>query len=210
MSAQSDVKVVAGVLALHYRIVPTDVCEGPSGTATSNYAARDCNGRRWLVKSYPEHVGLDAERRALELAEFVAPGGVPVPVMRRTLDGNLIAVDGGSAVSVAAFAEGAEGAETAGDGLYGARWAAVGATVGQLHRTLARHPDGPPRRAPSGYLDVQRGRQRQGDPGPRRPVAGRTLPRPLPPLFSTRTVGSGPPPSADACPGNYPPHPPAR
>ncbi|WP_333736716.1 phosphotransferase [Streptomyces sp. IBSBF 2806] len=183
MSAQSDVKVVAGVLALHYRIVPTDVCEGPSGTATSNYAARDGNGRRWFVNSYPEHVGLDAERRALELAEFVALGGVPVPVMRRTLGGNLIAVDGGSAVSVAAFAEGAEGAETAGDGLYGARWAAVGATVGQLHRTLARHPDGPPRRAPSEEIrDVQRVRQRQGDPGPRRPVTGHTLPRPLPPL----------------------------
>ncbi|MFI6113253.1 phosphotransferase enzyme family protein [Kitasatospora sp. NPDC051164] len=158
MSAQSDVMVVAGVLALHYRIVPTDVCEGPSGTATSNYVATDGDGRRWFVKSYPEHAGLGAERRALELAEFAALGGVPVPVMLRTLDGNLIAVDGGLAVSVAAFAE---GAETAGDGLYGERWAAVGATVGQLHRTLARHPDGPPRRAAAHEIcDVQRGRQR--------------------------------------------------
>lgn len=158
MSAQPDLMVVAGALALHYRIVPTDVCEGPSGTATSNYVAKDGDGRRWFEKSYPEHAGLDAERRALELAEFAALGGVPVPVVRRTLDGNLIAVDGGLAVSVAEFAE---GAETAGDGLYGARWAAVGATVGQLHRTLARHPDGPPRRAPSDEIcDVQRGRQR--------------------------------------------------
>ncbi|WP_060880056.1 phosphotransferase enzyme family protein [Streptomyces scabiei] len=158
MSAQSDLMVVAGVLALHYRIVPTDVCEGPSGTATANYVATDGNGRRWFVKSYPEHADLGAERRALELAEFATLGGAPVPALRRTLDGNLIAVTGGLAVSVAAFAE---GAETAGDGLYGERWAAVGATVGQLHRTLARHPDGPPRRAPSLEIcDVQRGRQR--------------------------------------------------
>lgn len=151
MNAQSDVMVVAGVLALRYGIVPTDVCEGPSGTATCNYVAKDGDGRRWFVKAYPEHADLGAEQRALELAEFAALGGVPVPVMRRTADGEL-------AVSVAAFAEGAETAE---GGLYGERWAAVGETVGRLHRTLARHPDGPPRRAPSHEIcDVQRGRQR--------------------------------------------------
>ncbi|MEU0216129.1 phosphotransferase [Streptomyces sp. NPDC006265] len=158
MNAQSDVMVVAGVLALHYRLVPTDVREGPSGTATCNYVARDGDGRRWFVKVYPEHADLDAERRALALAEFAALGGVPVPGIRRTLDGDLIAVAGGLAVSVAAFAE---GAETADGGLYGGRWAAVGATVGRLHRALARHPDGPPRRAPSHEIcDVQRGQQR--------------------------------------------------
>jgi len=40
MKAESDVMVVAGVLALHLRIVPSDFCEGPSGTATSNYVTK--------------------------------------------------------------------------------------------------------------------------------------------------------------------------
>ncbi|MFM9479818.1 MULTISPECIES: phosphotransferase enzyme family protein [Streptomyces] len=158
MNAQFDVTAVAGILALHYRVVPTDVREGPSGTATCNYVAKDGDGRRWFVKAYPEHADLGAEGRALELAEFAALGGVPVPAMRRTLDGDLIAVEGGLAVAVTAFAEGAETAE---GGLHGEQWAAVGATVGRLHRTLARHPDGPPRRAPSHEVcDIERGRQR--------------------------------------------------
>ncbi|MFJ8752149.1 phosphotransferase enzyme family protein [Streptomyces sp. NPDC102441] len=150
--------VVAGVLALYYRIIPAEVCEGPAGTATCNYVARDTGGRRWFVKAYPASADLGAERRALELAEFAALGGVPVPVMRRTLDDDLIATAGGLSVSVAAFVEHAETAE---GGLSGARWAAVGETVGRLHRTLARHPDGPPRRGPSREVcDVKRGRQR--------------------------------------------------
>ncbi|WND40742.1 phosphotransferase (plasmid) [Streptomyces sp. BB1-1-1] len=158
MKRQSDVMVAAGFLAMHYGIIPTDVREGPSGTATRNYVARDGDGRRWFVKVYPDHADLGAERRALELAEFAALGGVPVPTMRRTLDGDLIAVHGGPAVSVAAFAEDAETAE---GGLSGGRWASVGAMVGRLHRTLARHPDGPPRRAASHEVcDVQRGRRR--------------------------------------------------
>lgn len=158
MSTRSGVTVVAGVLALHYRILPTDVCEGPSGTATCNYVAQATDGRRWFVKAYPENTDLDAERRALELAEFAALGGVPVPGLRRTQGGDPLATDGGFSVSVTAFAE---GAETADSGLYGERWASVGETVGRLHRTLARHPDGPPRRTPSREVcDVARGRQR--------------------------------------------------
>lgn len=158
MNPQSQVTVVAGVLAVHYRIFPAEVCEGPAGTATSNYVVRTTDDRRWFVKAYPASTDLDTERRALELAEFAALGGVPVPVMRRTLAGDLIATGDGLAVSIAAFAEDAETAE---GGLYGGRWAAVGATVGRLHRTLARHPGGPPRRSPSHEVcDIQRGRQR--------------------------------------------------
>ncbi|MFI0968386.1 phosphotransferase enzyme family protein [Streptomyces sp. NPDC021080] len=158
MSAGSAVMVVAEVLALYYRIVSTEVSEGPSGTATCNYVARDADGRRWFVKAYPASADLGAEQRALELAEFAARGGVPAPVMRRTLDGDLIAAGGGLSVSVTAFLEGAETAE---GGLSGKRWAAVGETVGRLHRSLARHPDGPPRHAPAREVcDVKRGRQR--------------------------------------------------
>jgi Ser/Thr protein kinase RdoA (MazF antagonist) len=150
--------VVAGVLALYYRIMPTDVSEGPSGTATCNYVARDTDGWRWFVKAYPVSADLGAEWRAIELAEFAALGGVPVPVMRRTLDGDLIATGGGLSVSVAAFVEGAETAE---GGLSGKRWAAVGKTVGRLHHTLARRPDGLPHRVPVRQVcDVKRARPR--------------------------------------------------
>ncbi|MGC0379891.1 phosphotransferase enzyme family protein [Streptomyces sp. SAI-129] len=156
--AESDVMVVAGILTLFYGIVPTLVGEGPAGTATHNYVARDSDGAQWFVKAYPSGTDLDAERRALELGEFSRLGRIPVPVVRQTLDGDLIAAAGDMAVSVAAFAEDTETAE---GGLSGDRWAAVGETVGRLHRTLARHPAGPPRRVPAREVcDVKRARQR--------------------------------------------------
>ncbi|GGV08055.1 hypothetical protein GCM10010275_55290 [Streptomyces litmocidini] len=156
--AESDVMVVAGILPLFYRIVPTAVVEGPAETATRNYVARDSDGDRWFVKAYPADTDLDAERQVLELGQFARLGRVPVPVVRQTLDGDLIAAAGGMAVSVAAFVENAETAE---GGLSGARWAAVGETVGRLHRSLACHPAGPPRRVPAREVcDVKRARQR--------------------------------------------------
>ncbi|WP_329020612.1 phosphotransferase enzyme family protein [Streptomyces sp. NBC_01601] len=158
MSAESDMMVVAGILPLFHRIVPIVVDEGPAGTATRNYVGQDRDGVRWFVKAYPAGADLDAERRALELGEFARRGGIPVPGVRRTLDGDLIAAAGGMAVSVAAYVE---NAETAKGGLVGDRWAAVGETVGRLHRTLAQHPAGPPRRVPAREVcDVKRARQR--------------------------------------------------
>ncbi|WP_406346345.1 phosphotransferase [Streptomyces sp. NBC_01547] len=156
--AESDVMVVAGILPLFYRIIPIAVDEGPAGTATRNYVARDSDGGRWFVKAYPAGADLDAERQALELGQFARLGGIPVPAVRRTLDGGLIAAAGGMAVSVAAYVENAQTAE---GGLSGDRWAAVGETVGRLHRILARHPAGPPRSVPAREVcDVKRARQR--------------------------------------------------
>ncbi|GHB82002.1 hypothetical protein GCM10010306_090570 [Streptomyces umbrinus] len=158
MNVESDVMVVAGILTLFYRIIPTGVDEGPAGTATRNYVARDSDGGRWFVKAYPAGTDLDAERRALELSQFARRGRLPVPVVRQTLEGGLIAAAGGMAVSVAAYVENAQTAE---GGLSGNRWAAVGETVGRLHRTLARHPAGPPSRVPAREVcDVKRARQR--------------------------------------------------
>jgi Ser/Thr protein kinase RdoA (MazF antagonist) len=158
MSARSDVMVVAEILPRFYRIIPTVVDRGPVGTATRNYVARDSDGGRWFVKAYPAGAVLDAERQALELGRFARLGGIPVPAVRRTLDGDLIATAGGMAVSVAAFVENTETAE---GGLFGDRWAAVGETVGRLHRTLARHPAGPPRHVPAREVcDVKQARQR--------------------------------------------------
>lgn len=156
--AESDAMVVAGILPLFYRIIPTSVDKGPAGTATRNYVTRDSDGARWFVKAYPAGTDLDAERRALELGQFARLGRIPVPVVRQTVDGGLIASADGMAVSVAAYVENAETAE---GGLSGDRWAAVGETVGRLHRTLARHPAGPPRRvAAREVCDVKRARRR--------------------------------------------------
>ncbi|MDQ0765551.1 phosphotransferase enzyme family protein [Streptomyces canus] len=156
--AESDVMVVAGILPLFYRITPTAVDEGPAGTATRNYVAQDSDGGRWFAKAYPVGTDLDAERQALALGQFARLGGIPVPAVRQTLDGELIAAAGGMAVSVTAYVENAQTAE---GGLSGDRWAAVGETVGRLHRTLTRHPAGPPRRVPAREVcDVKGARQR--------------------------------------------------
>ncbi|MEU2354392.1 phosphotransferase [Streptomyces misionensis] len=142
MSAESGVMVVAGILALLYRITPAAVSEGPAGTVTRNYVAEDRRGRRWFVKAYPRGADMEAERQALALGEAARVAGVPVPAVRRTVTGEVIAWAGGLSVSVAEYVAGAETAE---GGLSGGRWDAVGEAVGRLHRALARHPAGPPR-----------------------------------------------------------------
>ncbi|MEV7839234.1 phosphotransferase enzyme family protein [Streptomyces albidoflavus] len=142
MSAESDVMVAAGILALLYRITPTAVSEGPAGTATRNYVAEDREGGRWFVKAYPHGTDMEQERQALALGEAARAAGVPVPAVRRTVSGELIASAGGLSVSVTEYVADAETAE---GGLSGGRWASVGETVGRLHRVLARHPAGPPR-----------------------------------------------------------------
>ncbi|WP_328485959.1 phosphotransferase enzyme family protein [Streptomyces zaomyceticus] len=142
MSAETDVMVVAGILALLYQISPAAVGEGPAGTATRNYLAEDRAGGRWFVKAYPLGTDVDQERQALALGESARAAGVPVPAVQRTVTGGLIASAGGLSVSVTEYVADTETAE---GGLSGARWAAVGEAVGQLHRALARHPVGPPR-----------------------------------------------------------------
>ncbi|WP_435057722.1 phosphotransferase enzyme family protein [Streptomyces sp. bgisy060] len=140
--AQSDVMVVAGILALLYRIVPVSVMEGPAGTATRNYVAEDREGRPWFVKAYPPGIDVDQERQALVLGEAARAAGVLVPAVRRTVAGEVIASAGGLSVSVTQYVADTETAE---GGLSGGRWEAVGEAVGRLHRALARHPVGPPR-----------------------------------------------------------------
>ncbi|MFE0087725.1 phosphotransferase enzyme family protein [Streptomyces sp. NPDC058991] len=158
MSAESDVKVVAGILPPFYRITPASVSEGPAGTSTRNYLVRDSDGRRWFVKAYPSGTDLADERQALALGEVAQRGGVPVPAVRPTVAGELIASADGIAVSVSVYVEDAQTAE---GGLFGGRWAAVGAAVGRLHRILARHPAGPPHPVPAREVcDVERAGRR--------------------------------------------------
>ncbi len=152
--------VVAGILALLNRIAPTAVSQGPAGTATRNYLAEDREGGRWFVKAYPRgtNMDMDRERQALALGEAARRAGVSVPAVRRTVTGEMIASAGGLSVSVTQYIADAETAE---GGLSGGRWAAVGETVGRLHRALASHPVGPPHPVVArAVCDVARARRR--------------------------------------------------
>ncbi|MFD3399607.1 phosphotransferase enzyme family protein [Kribbella sp. NPDC058693] len=123
-----------------------------AGTATRNYRVVDEGGRRWFAKVYRGEVG--RERAAIGLAEFARRGGVPVPEVRRTLDGRVI--DELVPMSLWEFVDG----ETAEGGLVEARWAAVGSVLGRLHRRLAEHPAAAPRVcAGLGVRDVVRSRR---------------------------------------------------
>ncbi|MFD0268626.1 phosphotransferase enzyme family protein [Streptomyces sp. NPDC127106] len=158
MSPESRQVAVAAILPRYYGIVPTAVAHGPRGTATHNYVAEDEDGRRWFVKAYPPDTDLQREQEALQLAEFARSHEVPVPAVRRSAADELIVAAEGTAVSVSEYVDGAHTAE---GGLHGRRWAAVGEAVGRLHRALAGHPAGPPRKVPAREVcDVERARQR--------------------------------------------------
>lgn len=149
---------MANLLSRAYGLVPTELVRGPAGTATHNLVATEDDGRRWFVKVYPETAEPDDEREALELSEFARNAGVPVPMIRRTVTGDLLAESDGAALSVAAYVEDARTAE---GGLTGDLWAAVGEIVGRLHRILAEHPAGSPRVVPGREVcDVELARQR--------------------------------------------------
>lgn len=70
-----------------------------------------------------------------------ADGGVPVPALRPTRAGDLLAQHGRTRLPLWQYVEQAETAE--GD-LYGQRCVAVGSALGRLHRRLARHPAASP------------------------------------------------------------------
>lgn len=121
----------------------------PAGTNTINYRVVDEKGRRWFAKLY--RGDLERERAAIELTEFARQGEVPVPAVRRTLDGDVMCER--VPMSLWEFIDG----ETAEGGLTGARWRAVGTVLGRLHRRLAEHPAATPTRQPAvGVRDVRK------------------------------------------------------
>ncbi|WP_190344217.1 phosphotransferase enzyme family protein [Streptomyces venezuelae] len=159
----------AALLARAYGLVPHTVEPGPAGTESVNHIVTEAGGARWFVKGHPPGADPVAVEQALELGRFAGRAGVPVPEVRETGDGRLLAraPAGGSpaAVSVSAYVAGAETAE---GGLYGGRWAAVGRTLARLHTALARHPGGHVRLAPSTVVH---------DPGARRDRLRRLIER---------------------------------
>lgn len=151
------VSVVAETLDRTYDLHATDVTRIPVGTATINYLVTDSSGAQWFVKVYRDGTSLPRERNAVALAEFARADQVPVPPVRRTRDGRLLA-DTGLPMSVWQYVADAETAE---GGLTGRRWQTVGAVLGRLHRRLAAHPAVAPTVRPGTEMrDMQRTRAR--------------------------------------------------
>lgn len=143
---------VVDALEASYGVHAIEVREIQAGTVTVNFRVVDETGRRWFAKVYRGE--LERERAAIGLAEFARQGGVPVPEVRRTLDGELI--DERAPMSLWEFVDG----ETAEGGLVGESWAAVGGVLGRLHRRLAAHPAAAPAlRAAVGVRDLGRSRR---------------------------------------------------
>jgi len=127
-----------GALNAAYGIEVVSLGRIEAGTATDNYVASGRAGRRWFVKVYRDPRTLPSELEAIELAMFARAGGVPVPAVHRSLDGELVAaLTNPFAVSPWDYVDDAVTAEGE---LRGARWAAVGTVLGRLHRRLAEHP----------------------------------------------------------------------
>lgn len=143
------------VLSSAYGLEPVGYTRVHAGTATDNYIVSDVLGRRWFAKVYRSHSDLQAERAAIELADFARAGGVPVPMAHRTIDGAFLSMaEGKAAMSLWEYVPDAVTAEV---GLTGDRWASVGAVLGRLHRRLAEHPAAAPSRQPAtGLCDVER------------------------------------------------------
>src|SRR5690625_7467216 len=57
-----------------------------AGTATDNLQVRATDGQEWFVKLHATHSDLDAAGEAIELADIVRGGVVPVPIILRTLE----------------------------------------------------------------------------------------------------------------------------
>ena len=155
----NDERLVAAVadgLVVAYGLRSATITRIAAGTATVNFVVGEESGGLWFAKVYRDGAGVERERAAVELAEFARAGGVPVPGVRRTCVGELIADEGSPAMSVWEYIADAETAE---GGLTGERWRTVGAVLGRLHRRLANYPAAAPIRVSAGGVrDVERSR----------------------------------------------------
>ncbi len=140
------------VLKQSYGVEAVEVHRIDGGTNTVNYRIVDSDGQPWFAKVY--RGGLERERAAIELTAYAGRGAVPVPEVRRTLEGAVIAER--MPMSLWEFVDG----ETAEGGLTGERWPAVGTVLGRLHRHLAEHPAGSPALRPAtGVRDIERSKR---------------------------------------------------
>ncbi|MBC7271429.1 MAG: hypothetical protein H5T76_22425, partial [Streptomyces sp.] len=91
----------------------------------------------WFAKVYRDVAQLPRERAAVELAEYARHGAVPVPAVRRTVDGDLVEAGGRLRMSLWEYIPDVHTAEGA---MTNDRWRPVGEAVGRPHRRLAEHP----------------------------------------------------------------------
>jgi homoserine kinase type II len=147
---------VTRALILAYGLAVADL--GPAPAGTRNYLATTAGGEQWFVKIHPDTARAGVVRQAVALAQFAARGGVPVPRLLRTRQGDLVAQQDGMVLSAWAYLADATTAEA---GLHGGQWQAVGRAVGRLHRRLADHPSAQPRLRPGHQVcDLVRARRR--------------------------------------------------
>src|SRR5699024_11635215 len=106
-----------------------------AGTATDNLQVRATDGQEWFVNLHATHSELDAAGEAIALAEFVRGGGVPVPMLRRTLEGDPLAQDSAGGLSVWEFLGDARSAVV---GLHGAA-KDIGMNVERVHVPLTMY-----------------------------------------------------------------------
>lgn len=128
---------VEAALARSYGIQVQTLRRLHAGTATDNLQVRAANGQEWFVKLHATRSELDEAREAIALAEFVRDGGVPVPMLRRTLEGDSQAEDSAGGLSVWEFVQDARTSEA---GIHGAAATAIGTATGRMHELLSRHP----------------------------------------------------------------------
>ncbi len=146
------IHLVAATLPKAYGVQPAEVTQILGGTNTHNYRVTARDGGLWFAKIYRDHQILERERAAVELAEFTREGGVPVPAVRRTREGDLIETRGPVPMSLWTYLPEVQTAEGA---LTGGRWPAVGEAVGLLHRRLGDHPSARPVSGPgAGVCDL--------------------------------------------------------
>jgi homoserine kinase type II len=110
------------------------------------YRITDTTGLRWFVKTYRDRTVPQQEHASIQLAEFARAGDSPVPAVRRTRDGKLVADTARVPMSVWQYVT---DTETADGRLTGPRWQTIGAVVGRLHRHLATHPAAVPTLRPA-------------------------------------------------------------
>lgn len=139
-SRESLTSWLRSALRIDFGIEASRIDRIHAGTASDNFVATVPDGVRWFVKVYRTASEAAAAVAAIELTEFAAQGGTPVPSLLRSRHGDAVAHGNGPAFSVWEFID----AETAEGGLRGHRWQTLGAVTGRLHHHLATHHSGPP------------------------------------------------------------------
>ncbi|MBQ1093390.1 phosphotransferase [Streptomyces sp. B93] len=96
-----EITALAGTLMRAYGLEPAEVTQIHGGTSTDNYRVTTHDGGvPWFAKVYRDVAQLPRERAAVELAEYARHGAVPVPAVRRTVDGDLVEAGGRLSMSL--------------------------------------------------------------------------------------------------------------